>query len=298
MKKIYFMMLALCSSMMMGCAAPDTSINASEVESESFGVAENAAIEESIEKEEFSADVESQLRQEEQTTKASEEESTEVATSEDVNAEVVFEKELKETDNPRIAELLNVSGMHFDGFNQVQYHYQIPQFNANSESAKALNKRIEDQLDEIIGYEEERMSGGVSLINNSVTYEVFAYGDVTAILVTVPYPNDCIDYLAYTYDFQNDKELTNTELLAMNMMTEEEFVTEVCRLQKEDFIELAKNWPNPMTDQEMINSYIENVNAYATVNLPMYLDDEGALQVYIPFASIAGSDWYYHLCQF
>lgn len=114
----------------------------------------------------------------------------------------------------------------------------------------------------------------------------------------MPYPNDCMDYLTYTYDFQNDKELTNTELLAMNMMTEDEFVTEVCRLQEEDFIELAKSSPNQMSDQEMINGYIANVNAYATMELPMYFDGKGTLQVYVPFASIAGADWYYQLCQF
>ncbi|MBE5883840.1 MAG: hypothetical protein E7291_05440 [Lachnospiraceae bacterium] len=291
MKKICFTILILFSSMMMGCASLNTSINASEDESEAFGVIENATVEENSEQEESSTDVESQQAE---TTEAP----TEAVLSEEDITEVVFEKELKETDNPRIAEILNVSGTHFDGFNRDHYHYQIPQFNADSESAKVVNKRIEDDLSEIIEQEAAHISGGYSLVTQSVTYEIFEYGAITAIVVTVPYPNDCMDYLAYTYDFQNDKELTNTELLAMNMMTEEDFVTGVCRLQADDFIELAKNWSNPMTDQEMINGYIANVNAYATVDLPMYFDGKGTLQVYVPFASIAGADWYYQLCQF
>lgn len=252
--------------MMIGCAMPNISINAAENEFRVNDVLENMTIEEN-----------------------SEEEDAE---------EVVFKKELKETDNSRIAELLNVSGIHSDGFNQDHYHYQIPQFNVDSESAKAVNKRIEDNLSEIIEQEAVNISGGYSLVTHSVTYEIIEYGDITAIVVTVSYPNDCKDYLTYTYDFQNDKELTNKELLAMNMMTEDEFVTEVCRLQREDFIELAKSGPNPMTDQEIINGYIANVNAYATVELPMYFDDNGTLQVYVPFASIAGADWYYQLRQF
>jgi len=284
MKKICIMTLVLCSMAMIGCSNLNASISASEHESEVFHATENMTVEENGEHEEPSTDVESQSSQDEAT--------------EEVIAELVFEKEWKETENPRIAELLNVSGIHFDGFNQDHYHYQIPQFNADSESAKAVNKRIEDDLSEIIEYEAEHISGGVSLISCTVTYEVFEYGDIIAILVTVPYPNDCMDYLAYTYDFQKDKELTNTELLALNGMTEEAFVAEVCRLQEEDFIDLAKNWPYPMTDQEMINSYITNVNAYATVDLPMYFDDNGTLQVYIPFAAIAGADWYYQLRQF
>lgn len=292
MKKIGFAVLVLCSSLMMGCATQNDPIS----------VSENATIEESSEQEVSSTDAESQMFKEESTSEASTEESvtesTEVASSEEAIAEVVFEKELKETDNPRILELLNVSGTHFDGFNHDSYHYQIPQFHADSESAKALNKRIEDDLSEIIEYEAEHISGGVSLVTYTITYEVFEYGDITAILVSVPYPNDCMDYFAYTYDFQNNKEVTNAELLAMKGMTEEVFVEEVCRLQKEDFTALAQSWPYPMTDQEMVNGYIANVNAYATVDLPMYFDSDGTLQVYIPFASIAGADWYYQLRQF
>lgn len=302
MKKRYFMILVLYSCMMMGCATLNTSINASDDESEAFGVIENTTVEENSEQEEPSTDAESQLRQEESTAETSTEESvaesTEATSSEEAIVEVVFEKEIKETDNPRIAELMNVSGTHFDGYNQDRYHYQIPQFNADSESAKAVNKRIEDDLSEIIDQEAALISGGYSLVTYSITYEVFEYGDITAILVSVPYPNDCMDYFAYTYDFQNNKEVTNAELLAMNGMTEEAFVEEVCRLQKEDFTELAQSWPYPMTDQEMINGYIANVNAYATVDLPMYFDSNGTLQVYIPFASIAGADWYYQLRQF
>lgn len=285
MKKICFTILVLYSFMTIGCATLNTSINASKDESEVF-----------------STDMESQPSQKKGTTEISTEkivdESEESALSEEDITEVVFEKKLKETDNPRITELLNVSGIHFDGFNHDRYDYRIPQFNADSESAKTVNKKIEDNLSEIIEQEAANISGGYSLVTYSVTYEIFEYGDITAILVSVPYPNDCMDYLAYTYDFQSDKELTNAELLAMNMMTEEEFVTEVCRLQEEDFIELAKSGPNPMTNQEMINGYIANVNAYATVELPMYFDDKGTLQVYIPFASIAGADWYYQLRQF
>lgn len=263
MKKRCITMLLLFSFVMGGC-----------------GLKENAQVEESSVQEEVSIDVANQLGDREEI------------------AEVLFEKELKETDNPRISELLNVSGTHFDGFNQDNYYFQIPQFNAKSESAKAVNERIDEQLSEIIEQEIVNISGGYSLSAYSVTYEIFEYGDIVAIVVTVPYPNDCRDYFAYTYDFQNDKEVTNKELLAMNMMTEEEFVTEVCRLQEADFIELAQSLTNPMTDQEMINEYITNVYVYATPELPMYFDDKGTLQVYVPFASIAGADWYYQLRQF
>ncbi len=274
MKKICIVGLVLYSFLMMGCSNQNTPENATEMNTTEAKTTEV------------------------ETAELSMEESTETPLSEEDNVEVDFKRELKETDNPRILELLNVSGTYSDGFNREHYHYQIPQFNADSESAKALNKRIEDDLSEIIDQEGTNILGGYSLVTNSVTYDVFGNGNITAIVVTVPYPNDCMDYLAYTYDFKDNKELTNAELLAMSGLTEEGFVAEVCRLQKEDFIELAKNWPNPMTDPEMINEYIAIVNEYASVDLPIYINETGKLQVYIPFASLAGADWYYQLRDF
>ncbi|MBP3664190.1 MAG: hypothetical protein J6J03_03425, partial [Tyzzerella sp.] len=111
------------------------------------------------------------------TTELSMEESTDTVSAEDEIEANIFIKELKETDNPRILELLNVSGTYSDGFNQEQYHYRIPQFNANSESAEALNKRIEDDLSEIIDPEGTNILGGYSLVTNSVMYDVFEYGN-------------------------------------------------------------------------------------------------------------------------
>lgn len=269
MKKMCFMLPFLFAFLMTGCTSPNSSMKATEMETPEV-----------------------------ETTELSMEESTENSLSEEDIVEINFKRELKETDNPRILELLNVSGTYSDGFNREHYHYQIPQFNADSESAKALNKRIEEDLSEIIDQEGTNILGGYSLVTNSVMYDVFEYGNITAIVVTVPYPNDCMDYLTYTYDFKDNKEITNADLLAMSGLTEEGFVAEVCRLQEEDFIELVENWPNPMTDQEMIKEYIAIVNEYASVDLPMYIDETGKLQVYIPFASIAGADWYYQLRDF
>ena len=237
-------------------------------------------------------------RQEESIGENKENASSEEVSSEKPSTESFFVKELKQTDNPRIAELLNASGTYSDGFGEEAYHYQIPQFYDDSESAVTLNKRIDEELSEVIEDEAECMASGVSLWVHWVTYDVFEYGNLASIVVAIDYGTDFIDYMAYTYDFEQHKEVTNTELIAMKGMTEESFVTEVCRLQKEAFTELAKNWPNPMTDPEMINRYISNVNEHADVNLPMYLDKEGNLQVYVPYAAIAGSDWYYQLTQF
>ena len=58
--------------------------------------------------------------------------------------EITLKLELKDTEHPRIMEILDFSGEFMDELNNMKsnYSYQIPQFRADSDSAKSLNQRI------------------------------------------------------------------------------------------------------------------------------------------------------------
>lgn len=230
------------------------------------------------------------------TTESKEPETTEITTEATTESQSL-PLELQATDNQRIMTLLDVSGSYTDSVgNPGDYHYQLPQFNADSESAKTLNKRIEAEISKPIEDEFFNMEGGYSLMCYTITYEVFEYGDIVAIVVTVPYPNDYRLYYAYTYDFAQDKELTNADLLAMNNMTEEEFVEKACQMGEDYFMNQASGMG--MTEQEDIDLYMEDAKKATTADLPMFYDENGVLNAYVPFPSIAGAVYYYHLCQF
>lgn len=231
----------------------------------------------------------------EQTTDVTTESVTEQTTDEHVD-EFALNYDLKETDNRYINELLNMNGEYTDSVgNTCTYHYQIPQFNSASESAKSLNTRIENDLYDHISQECSAMESGESLFSYTITYDVIQYGEIVAIVVTAPYPNDYNLYFAYTFDFGNDKELTNIELLAMNDMSEEDFVDKACKMGEDNFIETANNMN--MTDDD-INDFLGRAKNATTLNLPMYLDENGVLNAFVPFPSVAGASYYYHLCQF
>ena len=234
----------------------------------------------------------------EATTDTTTETTTEATTEEQTvdYSDRVVAYELKETSNPYINELLNMSGEYTDSVdNTGTYHYQIPQFNATSDSANALNQRIEADLYKIVESEVSCMDSGVSLICYSVTYEVIQYGEIVAIVAKAPYPNDCNMYFAYTYDFGNDKELTNAELLAMNNMTEDDFVEKACKMGEEDFMSVADSMGMSDEDKEL---FLETAREQTTVDIPMYLDANGVLNAYVPFPSVAGASTYDTLCQF
>lgn len=207
---------------------------------------------------------------------------------------LTLNSELQETDNPRIGEILNVSGVYTDSVdNTCYYAYQIPQFFADTESAKKMNQRIVDEILPEIEAEFSAMKNGGSLWIGCIWYEVFEYGDMVSLLVTIPYPNDVRIYYAYTYDFANGKEVTNLELLAMRQMTGESFV-ETAHEMEEAYWD--KSWEfNP--ELKSI-AELEESKALTTPELPMYLEADGTLNVFIPFPSVAGASWYYQLREF
>ncbi len=234
--------------------------------------------------------------EEQVTTETTTEVTTEVTTEQPDYSDRVVAYELKSTDNPYVNLLLDMSGEYTDSVdNTGTYHYQIPQFNAASDSAKALNQRIESDLYKIVEYEVMNMDERFSLVAYTLTYEVIQYGDIVGIVATVPYPNDCSIYYAYTYDFGNDKELTNSDLIAMSNMTEDEFIEKACKMGEDYFLPIAANIG--MSDDET-ESFLEEARSQTTVNAPMYLDENGVLNAYVPFPSVAGASTYDTLCQF
>lgn len=222
----------------------------------------------------------------------------ETSDSDDGTKEDTLKQELKGTDNPRINEILNISGTYTDGVsNTDDYSYQIPQFNADSESAKTVNQRIVDDIYPLVEAEFDCItSGEYSLCNYSITYQIIENGDIVSLLVTVPYPNDCVDYFTYHFDFANAKEVTNIELFAMKGMTEESFVQTACDMGMVYFESLFDGQGADRVEE--YKGCIEEAKSATTVDLPIYLDTDGTLKAYVPFPSASGANWYYHLCEF
>lgn len=290
MKKTFIILSIIATIFLLGCSEIEVTAELSEQASESVDNEESMILtEEATDSEESEA-------LPEETTGSEEKETPTEGTA--ANAESRLALELKATDNPRIDELLNLSGTYTDSVGNVdQYVYQIPQFHADSDDATVLNKKILNDVYDMIEVELEAMSGGYSLFCYSITYEVIEYGEIVSILVTAPYPNDCVSYYAYSYDFENHKEVTNTEILATNGITEEDFISEALRREREHFQRQISDMYLDMSEAEM-NEYMLSAITETTVDLPMYIDSDGTLNVYVPFPSIAGAEWYYSLEKF
>lgn len=209
----------------------------------------------------------------EQTSESASEQTSEQES--DPAPELILNSEMQETDNPYVREY---SGMYKDDSGDDKYFYQIPQFIADTQNAKNLNQRIFEEIMPRMGTEDW-----------DIWYEVFEYGDMVSVLVTIPYPNDGRWYYAYTYDFANGKEVTNPELLAMYGMTEESFVQKAYEAQEASWEEFLESVPADFPYRDSTYE-LETAKALTTSDLPMYLDADGTLKVFVPLPDMV-TEW-------
>ena len=291
MKKVFIILSIMASILLVGCNAREV---VSELPEQVSETVENT--EDDVTSEEESNNNAGDVLLEETMEEFFGNETSSDETEDNVDTELPLE--LQSTDNSKVNVILNLSGTYTDIVgNTDNYVYQIPQFNADSDSAKLLNERIVEDLYDVINDEVQTMPTGCSLFCYSVTYEVVEYDNIVAIIASVPYPNDVFLRFAYSYDFANEKEVTNTELLTMRNLTEEDFITESLRREKEYFKRQVDSI-YPGTAEEEVNAWMQSAINDTTADLPMYMGADGILYVYVPFPSLAGADWYYSLEQF
>lgn len=202
-------------------------------------------------------------------------------------AEITLKLELKETDYPRIMEILDFTGRYTDGVNnEGGYSYQIPQFRADSGSVKSLNQRIVDEIFPYVESEANVIMGGSSLLHYGIHYEITEFEDIVSILIKIPYPNDGLEFYIYNYDFAKDKELTNAEILAIKGMTEEAFIEAAHELQEESMDWFLDDIPDEYKEGYLY--MLKEANELTKVDTPMYLDEDGTLNAVIFYVDGVG----------
>ncbi len=294
MKKIFIILSVMASVFLVGCNVKEMMSELPEQISETVETTEDDVL---IEEENNNNAGDALLEETMEELFGNETSSEENADNAD-EADTELPLELQSTDNPKVNVILNLSGTYTDIVgNTNNYVYQIPQFNADSDRAKLLNERIVEDLYDVINDEVQTMPTGCSLFCYSVTYEVVEYENIVAIIASVPYPNDVFLRFAYSYDFESEKEFTNTDILATRGITEEIFITEALRREKEYFHRQVDSIYPGMAEEEM-NALMQSAINDTTGDLPMYIGADGIIYAYVPFPSLAGADWYYSLEKF
>lgn len=201
--------------------------------------------------------------------------------------EITLKLELKDTDHPRIMEILDFTGRYTDSVNnEGGYSYQIPQFRAESDSAKSLNQRIVDDILPYVEDEIRHMSSGSSLLHYGIHYKITEFEDIVSIMIKIPYPNDGLEFYVYNYDYTKDRELTNADILAKKGMPEKVFLETAYELQRKDLDRFFDNIHDEYKEEYL--ELLKRANELTKVNSPMYLDEDGNLNAVIYYVDGTG----------
>lgn len=180
---------------------------------------------------------------------------------------------------------------------EFRYSYHVPQIEDDTADAAAINQ-------EIAAYYGNRAADGLLCVENgaapacsTVSYECYRCGDVLALVVRCAYYYDNDEeYSVYNYDTANGVRLSNEDLLAMRGVTQEQALSAIRRAAAACYDEqYFPAWVGSGFDtaagayQELRAWTISEDNI--TPELPLYLDDSGAMHTIAAIGCHAGVSW-------
>lgn len=197
-------------------------------------------------------------------------------------------------ETPQITELYSEDFDYTDGVgNSGHYTYRVPQIEADTQGAEAINKAISDEYSPIVDSVLETVADKVSLSCFYVAWESYQYKNILSLVVSCGWDADVSEYNVYLYDIASGQQLATSDLLKVMNVDEAAFLEAVRRAaaatfdtqwgaiaggDTNEFLAERRDWT--LSD--------ENINMDART----YADGAGKLHVVLPIGSIAGADSY------
>ena len=195
---------------------------------------------------------------------------------------------------PQIAELYNEDFDYTDGVgNSGHFTYRVPQIEADTPGAEAINKTIAEEYGPIVDGVLESVSEKVSMSCLYIAWETYQYDNILSLVVSCGWDADINSYNVYLYDTASGRQLTTADLLKVLDMGETTFLEAVRKAAADTFDNQYKDisgsdFDEFLTERRDWTLSDENIN----VDAPAYVDAAGKLHVVLPIGSIAGADSY------
>lgn len=195
---------------------------------------------------------------------------------------------------PQITELYNEDFDYTDGVgNSGHYTYRVPQIEADTQGAEAINKAISDAYTPIVNGVLEDVSDKVSLSCFYVAWESYQYENILSLVVSCGWDADVNEYNVYLYDIVSGQQLTTAGLLKALDVDETVFLEAVRRAAAAKFDTQYGAIAGGDTDEfltERRDWTLSDENI--SMDVRTYADGDGKLHVVLPIGSIAGADSY------
>lgn len=197
-------------------------------------------------------------------------------------------------ETPQITELYSEDFDYTDGVgNSGHYTYRVPQIEADTQGAEAINKAISNEYSPIVDSVLETVADKISLSCFYVAWEKYQYENILSLVVSCGWDADVNSYNVYLYDIASGQQLTTADLLKALNVDETAFLEAVRHAaaakfdaqygaiaggDTDEFLAERRDWT--LSD--------ENIN----MDVRTYADGAGKLHVVLPIGSVAGADSY------
>lgn len=199
-----------------------------------------------------------------------------------------------------VSELYSEDGKVTDSLGMgYSYSYHVPQIDDDTPDAASINEEIAALYGELAEEGLQSVKNKEIPGCNIVSYESCRSGDVLALVMKCAfYYGYYEEYSVYNYDTANGVRLTNDDILAMQGVTQEQYLDAVRRAAAkcydDQYFPVWKDSgfdSSPGAYQELRAWTISAKNI--TPELPLYLDDGGAMHTIAAIGSHAGASWLY-----
>lgn len=193
-----------------------------------------------------------------------------------------------------VTELYSAEGVYTDDIGNVEsYSYHVPQLNADTPDAQAINQEIAEKFADYVEAQLKNMEGGYSLWSWHTNWHSYWHGSELFLVIDTDLNGDLRAIGAYGYDFENDCRVTGDRILEQLGLTEEDYLAnlrEKVQLMFEDMFA-----SHPQREAFGYDELLAKTLNELSMEQPMFIDGAGQIEtivrVYIP----AGAGMQYYL---
>lgn len=185
-----------------------------------------------------------------------------------------------------------------------EYTYDIPKINLESDDAKKVNTEIYNEYVNECIQEEKNLQEGLGIVCMAIDYKYYINSNILSLVVRwQSIAAGAESFNVYNIDVETGENISNEEIIAKNGLTQEQVVSKLKELYKEACYE--NNMANKDKNDEYYSNALEFYNnevlpytlsdENCNINVPMFLDENGKINVVAYIGSMAGAGGYYHI---
>lgn len=160
--------------------------------------------------------------------------------------------------------------------------YEIPVININSKDVKMINEEIVDRYNSI------KDSGNEGVYHSDMRYKYYINNNWLSLEVIAGFENDVVNYTTYNIDINTGKPVTNLEIIHSKNLKSSEYLSILDDLYKKE----VESYEDKSYGSQY---YLTTSRNNYSVETPIFLDENGKINVVANIYSLAGAESYYHI---